>query len=149
MPRIPGANQLVSTRQSCSGPFMLLTAPFSTPRSVMNIVGNGPQQLWVVKLMLYERDRAIDKGMVINGVILGGDDELKIDQLSVSMSIGGPRSLVFRVRDADDMVEVMSSQVPERYCCWFAVNSSQCERPRSCRFTIPPTLLARADEVIE
>jgi len=99
------------------GTVMLLTAPFSTPRSVMNIVGNGSNN--VGREVRYERDRAVEKGLVINGVVLGADDEL-VDYFRTQViwrasfsGVQGTRCRGYGGRDA--------AEVPARHRFQFAL----------------------------
>lgn len=53
---------------------LLLTAPFAADRSVLNVIGNGWDN--VGEGPEYARDRLLGKGGVINGVIVGEDPGL-------------------------------------------------------------------------
>src|SRR5262249_61537855 len=65
---------------------LLLTAPFIARRSVVNVIGNGWDN--VGEGPLRARDRLVAKGGTINGVVLGFDPVL-MDYYRSSV-IGGP-----------------------------------------------------------
>lgn len=82
---------------------MLVTAPFRSTRSVMNIVGNGPDN--VNEDSPAARDVALALGLTINGVVLGQDpDVIAYFQHNV---VGGPGSFVEHVPSADVMADVL------------------------------------------
>jgi len=82
---------------------MLLTAPFRSTRSVINIIGNGPDN--VNEDAQAARDAALSLGFTINGVVLGNDSDV-IEYFRQSV-VGGPGSFVEHVPSAEVMTEVL------------------------------------------
>jgi len=82
---------------------MLLAAPFRSRRSVINIIGNGPDN--VNEDSQGARDAALALGFTINGVVLGHDpDVIAYFQQNV---VGGPGSFVEHVPSPEGMAEVL------------------------------------------
>ncbi|MPR11514.1 DUF1194 domain-containing protein [Microvirga tunisiensis] len=82
---------------------MLLAAPFRSRRSVINIIGNGPDN--VNEDAQGARDAALALGFTINGVVLGHDpDVIAYFQQKV---VGGPGSFVEHVPSPEGMAEVL------------------------------------------
>src|SRR5262249_38309739 len=52
----------------------LETAPFASERSVVNIIGNGEDN--VGDDAQVARDRSIESGIIVNGVVLGSDESV-------------------------------------------------------------------------
>ena len=82
---------------------MLLTAPFRSKRSVINIIGNGPDN--VSDDAQAARDAALAFGFTINGVVLGHDPDV-IEYFRQNV-IGGPGSFVAHVPSSEGMAEVL------------------------------------------
>jgi hypothetical protein len=81
---------------------MLLAAPFRSTRSVINIIGNGPDN--INEGAQAERAVALDLGFTINGVVLGHDPDV-IDYFRQDV-VGGPGSFVEHVPSSEMMTEV-------------------------------------------
>ncbi|WP_262272113.1 DUF1194 domain-containing protein [Microvirga yunnanensis] len=81
---------------------MLLAAPFRSTHSVINIIGNGPDN--VNEDPLAARDVAFGLGFTINGVVLGNDPDV-IDNFRQDVA-GGPASFVTHVPSGDVIAEV-------------------------------------------
>ena len=86
------------------GGAMLNAAPFATNRQVINIIGNGIDN--VGEGVRPARDRLVAQGITINGVALGRDrtffNYLKRDV------IGGPESFALQANDPEMLVEVLA-----------------------------------------
>jgi hypothetical protein len=86
------------------GGAMLHAAPFATDRRVINIIGNGIDN--VGEGARPSRDRLVAEGVTINGVALGRDRTffayLKRDV------IGGPESFALMANDPEMLVEVVA-----------------------------------------
>jgi hypothetical protein len=82
---------------------MLLTAPFRSKSSVINIVGNGPDN--VNEDVQAARKVALGLGFTINGVVLGHDPDV-IDYFRQNV-VGGPGSFVAHVPSPEVMAEVL------------------------------------------
>jgi hypothetical protein len=83
---------------------LLLTAPFLADRSIVNVIGNGwdnvgegPQRA---------RDRLLAKGVTVNGVVLGYDPVL-MDYYRITV-IGGPGSFLLAADQPAAMAEVLT-----------------------------------------
>ncbi len=83
---------------------LLLTAPFVADRSVLNVIGNGwdnvgegPQRA---------RDRIVTKGVTVNGVVLGYDPGL-LDYYRNTV-IGGPGAFLLSAGSAGAMADVLA-----------------------------------------
>lgn len=83
---------------------MLLSAPFAGTRNIINIVGNGVDN--VGEHARLARDRAVAEGITINGVALGRDRTI-YDYFKREV-IGGPQAFVFAARDSEHLVEVLA-----------------------------------------
>jgi hypothetical protein len=83
---------------------MLRAAPFATDRRIINIIGNGIDN--VGEGARPSRDRLVAQGVTINGVALGHDKTffayLKRDV------IGGPESFALMANDPEMLVEVLA-----------------------------------------
>ncbi len=85
------------------GAGMLRAAPYATNRAILNVIGNGldnvgegPQQA---------RDKLLAQGATINGVVLGHDrGVLEYFRREV---IGGPTAFVLAANDRNKLVEVL------------------------------------------
>jgi hypothetical protein len=82
---------------------MLRAAPFRSTRSVINIIGNGPDN--VNEDAQAARNVALGFGFTINGVVLGLDPDV-IDYFRQNV-VGGPGSFVEHVPSSDVMAEVL------------------------------------------
>jgi Ca-activated chloride channel homolog len=82
---------------------MLTGSPYVADRSVVNIVGNGPDN--VGEDASFARDRAVQAGATINGVVLGGDGGV-LDYYRRQVA-GGAGSFVMATDGATDMVQAM------------------------------------------
>ncbi len=83
---------------------MLLTAPFAADRAVINIVGNGEDN--VGEDASFARDRVVEREGTVNGVVLG-DDPGAVDYYRRQV-IGGPGAFVMSTKDAATLVEVFA-----------------------------------------
>jgi hypothetical protein len=83
---------------------MLLTAPFVADRSVVNIIGNGEDN--VGEDAHRARDRLVDSGAVVNGVVLGSDP-LVLDYYRREVA-GGPGAFVMATAEPETMVEALT-----------------------------------------
>lgn len=83
---------------------LLLTAPFATDRMVLNVVGNGWDN--VGEGPLHARDRLVSVGGTINGVILG-EDPVLADYFRQNV-IGGRGAFLFTVRDKSAITNVLA-----------------------------------------
>jgi hypothetical protein len=82
---------------------MLRTAPFATDRSVINIIGNGEDN--VGEDAGIARDRVVDMGGIVNGVVLS-EDPAVLDYYRQEV-MGGPGAFVLSTGDAASLVEVL------------------------------------------
>jgi Ca-activated chloride channel homolog len=108
---------------SASG--LLLAAPFSTARSIINIVGNGPDN--VDADARPARDVALGLGFTINGVVLGDDPDL-IDYFRRHV-VGGPGSFVVNVPNAHVMTKVLKQKLLKDIVIGIADTSKQWPNP--------------------
>jgi hypothetical protein len=83
---------------------MLMAAPFAADRGVVNIIGNGEDN--VGEEPDVARARAIAMGATVNGVVLG-DDPLVLDYYRREV-VGGPGAFVIPAREAAALVEVLT-----------------------------------------
>ena len=78
-------------------------APFPTDRAVVNIIGNGTDN--VGEGPAIARDRFVEAGGTVNGVVLGPDPGLL--EYYREHVIGGPGAFVLSTADADGILDVM------------------------------------------
>jgi hypothetical protein len=83
---------------------MLREAPFATSRRVINIVGNGVDNVTYPAWM--SRDRMLAQGITINGVALGKDRSI-YDYFKREV-IGGPDAFALAASDPDTLVDVLA-----------------------------------------
>jgi Ca-activated chloride channel family protein len=83
---------------------LLLTAPFVSSRSVVNVIGDGWDN--VGEGPRHARDRLVAKGGTINGVVLGLDPVLM--GYYRSTVIGGPGAFLLSIDDPAAMSEVLA-----------------------------------------
>lgn len=83
---------------------LLLTAPFATDKSIVNVIGNGWDN--VGEGPQNARDRIVAQGGTVNGVILGFDPVLM--GYYRSTVIGGPGAFLLSVDDPAAMSEVLA-----------------------------------------
>ncbi|WP_119300291.1 DUF1194 domain-containing protein [Dongia deserti] len=83
---------------------LLLTAPYAAKRSVINVIGNGWDN--VGEGPRAARDRVIAESATINGVVLGIDPVLMAYYRS--HVIGGPGAFLLSVREPAEMAEVLA-----------------------------------------
>jgi len=83
---------------------LLLTAPFVAERSVVNIIGNGWDN--VGEGPMRARDRLVAKGGTVNGVVLGPDPVLM--GYYRSSVIGGPGAFLLSADSAGAMADVFA-----------------------------------------
>ena len=83
---------------------MLGEAPFATDREVLNIIGNGEDN--VGEDPKRARDGLVAQGVTINGVVLGNNPALL--EYYRHQVIGGPSAFVMPVNNADSMTEVFA-----------------------------------------
>jgi hypothetical protein len=82
---------------------MLATAPFTTEHNIANIVGNGDDN--VGEDARFARDRMVEMGAIVNGVVLGGDPSV-LDYYRRQV-VGGPGAFLMSADDAPTLVDVM------------------------------------------
>jgi hypothetical protein len=82
---------------------LLQTAPYATERSIVNIIGNGTDN--VGGNPGDARDRIVDMGGVVNGVVLG-DDPLLLTYYRREV-IGGPGAFLLSATAAPTLVEAL------------------------------------------
>lgn len=83
---------------------MLNTAPFDSKRAIVNIVGNGADN--VGEDPLRARDGLVARGVTINGVVVGGDP--KVINYYRSQVIGGRTAFVLSADKAETLVQVFA-----------------------------------------
>lgn len=83
---------------------MLLTAPFATGRSIVNIIGNGEDN--VGEAAGPARDRLVDAGGIVNGVVLTRDPAM-VDYYRRQV-IGGPGAFVLSTGESATLVEMLT-----------------------------------------
>jgi hypothetical protein len=83
---------------------MLGEAPYATDRQVLNIVGNGEDN--VGEDPRRARDGLVAHGVTINGVVLGSNAALV--EYYRQQVIGGPTAFVMPVDSADSLTEVFA-----------------------------------------
>lgn len=98
---------------------MLLAVPFQSTRSVINIVGNGPDN--VNEEPQATRDAALAFGFTTNGVVLGHDPDV-IDYFRQNVA-GGPGSFVKHVPSAEVMADVLTRKLINDIVIGFADGS--------------------------
>jgi len=82
---------------------LLAASPFAAERSVLNIVGNGKDN--VGDRASVARDRIVVAGTTVNGVVVGNNADV-LDYFR-SEVIGGPGAFVIPVLDRTDIAEAM------------------------------------------
>jgi hypothetical protein len=82
---------------------LLRTAPFVTEHSIVNIIGNGTDN--VGEDAQFARDRFVELGGTVNGVVLS-DDPMVLDYYRQQV-VGGLGAFVMSTDDAAAMVEVL------------------------------------------
>jgi len=83
---------------------LLLTAPFATDRMVLNVIGNGWDN--VGEGPQHARDRLVGEGGIINGVIVG-EDPVLADYFRQNV-IGGRGAFLFTARDKAAIIDVLA-----------------------------------------
>lgn len=83
---------------------MLRTAPFATNHRIVNIIGNGIDN--VAEGASTARDRLVAQGVTINGVTLGYDRS--IYEYFRREVIGGPKAFVLTAHDPNNLVDVLA-----------------------------------------
>jgi uncharacterized protein DUF1194 len=83
---------------------MLQTAPYAARRAVINIIGNGEDN--VGEDAQAARDRAVEKGIIVNGVVLGTDPAM-LDYYRREI-VGGPGAFVMWASNIAVMSDVMA-----------------------------------------
>ena len=83
---------------------MILTAPYATDRAIVNIIGNGEDN--VGEAAEAARERAMAMGGTVNGVVLGDDPHL-LDYYRRQV-IGGPGAFVIATGEAATLVEALT-----------------------------------------
>lgn len=86
------------------GSAMLGEAPFATDRQVLNVVGNGEDN--VGEDPRRARDGLVGLGITINGVVIGNNPALV--EYYRHQVIGGPAAFVMPVNSADSLTEVFA-----------------------------------------
>ena len=83
---------------------MISTAPYAADRSIVNIIGNGEDN--VGEEAGIARQRLIAMGGTVNGVVLGADP-LVLDYYRQQV-IGGPGAFVISTGEASSLVDVLT-----------------------------------------
>lgn len=83
---------------------LLHTVPFEAGRAVVNIVGDGADN--VGEDAGFARDRVVDAGIVVNGVVLGDDPSLV--EYYERQVIGGPGAFLLSTGEAAALVEALT-----------------------------------------
>jgi Ca-activated chloride channel homolog len=83
---------------------MLRTAPFAGDRMIINIVGDGVDNVGEGPQRV--RDALVARDVTIDGVVLGGDPTV-LDYFRRHV-IGGPTAFVLAVKDRERLVEVLA-----------------------------------------
>ena len=86
------------------GAMLLLSAPFATDRMVLNVIGNGWDN--VGEAPEYARDRLLAKDAIINGVIVG-EDPVLADYFRQNV-IGGPGAFLITARDKSAITSMLA-----------------------------------------
>jgi hypothetical protein len=81
---------------------ILESAPFSSRRSVINIVGNGPSNSGINPTRA--RDAALDAMYVVNGLVVGFGLDRDVEYYRTHV-IGGPGSFVMQVSNPQEMTD--------------------------------------------
>lgn len=85
------------------GGAMLEAAPFATDRAILNIMGNGIDNVGASPK--WSRDRVVAQGATINAVVIGNDRG--VFSYFRSEVIGGPAAFVLAARAPETLVEVL------------------------------------------
>jgi Protein of unknown function (DUF1194) len=83
---------------------LLLMAPYATERAVVNIIGNGVDNLGEDPQRA--RDSVIGQGGTINGVVLGGD--LSVLDYYRQQVIGGPGAFLLSAHNIDMIIDLLA-----------------------------------------
>jgi hypothetical protein len=83
---------------------MLQAAPFAATRTIVNVIGNGEDN--VGEDAAFARDRIVEAGAIVNGVVLG--DEPSVLDYYRQQVIGGAGAFVMSTGEADTLVEAMT-----------------------------------------
>lgn len=83
---------------------MIMTAPYAADRAIVNIIGNGEDN--VGEAAELARERVVAIGGTVNGVVLG-DDPLVLDYYRRQV-IGGPGAFALAAGEAGALVEVLT-----------------------------------------
>lgn len=102
------------------GGAMLQAAPFATNRRIVNIIGNGIDN--VGEGVGPARDRLLARGITINGVALGHD--LTFFAYLKRQVIGGPDSFALQANDPEMLVEVLA----RKFVTEIALNAASAKR---------------------
>jgi Ca-activated chloride channel family protein len=113
---LPTAHYEASTREHLtdiaqairSGTAHLGSAPFTSRRAVINIVGNGPSNSG--REPATARDGALDAAQVVNGLVVGQGLARDIEYYRTHV-IGGPGSLVMQVSNPQEMTEAFVAKL--------------------------------------
>jgi Ca-activated chloride channel homolog len=81
---------------------LLNSAPSRSPRSVINIVGNGPSNSGMEPAKA--RDAALDAGQIVNGLVVGYGLASDVEYYRTHV-VGGPGSFVMQVSNPQEMME--------------------------------------------
>jgi Ca-activated chloride channel family protein len=81
---------------------LLNSAPSRSPRSVINIVGNGPSNSGMEPAKA--RDAALDAGQIVNGLVIGYGLAADVSYYRTNV-VGGPGSFVMQVANPQEMTE--------------------------------------------
>jgi hypothetical protein len=85
---------------------MLADSPYSSRRAIVNIVGNGVDN--VGEGPARSRDALLARGVTINGVVIGGDRNI-VDYYRKQV-IGGPTAFVLAAHGPDGLVQAFTSK---------------------------------------
>lgn len=100
---------------------MLNASPFTSKRAIVNIIGNGADN--VGEDPLRARDELVARGVTINGVVVGGDP--KVINYYRSQVIGGRTAFVLSADKAETIVQVFAL----KFLSEIAINVAPARRP--------------------
>lgn len=104
-----------------AGGAMLATAPFASHRAIINIVGDGEDN--VGEGPEQARDQLVTRGVDINGVVLGG--EQTVAEYFRRSVVGGPMAFVITVGAREELAGAWR----RKFVTEIAFNSAALERP--------------------
>lgn len=104
------------------GAEMLQAAPFSADHQILNILGNGIDN--VGESPKWNRDKAVARGIIINAVVIGHDRG--VQSYFRTEVIGGPSAFVLAARSPETLVEVLE----RKFVTEIVLNTRRSDPPR-------------------